>query len=156
MIFGIWITESQIWIPVIRIFSIRILFTSLRGTFDVADFLASMDAVGFKIMHGFTWVTECFFVLLVFDFCLRLYNTRYIRIYPRVHFFFYRCDVSNEEEVKLMGEKIKREFGFVSILVNNAGIMPCHRFSTYTPSEIKHLFGVNVFAHIWVCIILCY
>jgi all-trans-retinol dehydrogenase (NAD+) len=64
--------------------------------------------------------------------------------------FSFRCDVSNEEEVKLMAEKIKREFGFVSILVNNAGIMPCHRFFTYTPSEIKHLFGVNVFAHIWL------
>lgn len=62
----------------------------------------------------------------------------------------YQCDVSNEQQVKVLVDKIKQEVGFVSILVNNAGIMPCHRFFTYTEAEIQKLFGINVYAHIWL------
>lgn len=73
----------------------------------------------------------------------------YYRLFP-IFLFFNRCDVSNETEVTALVEKVKNEVGFVSILVNNAGIMPCHRFFTYTPDEIRKLFAINVFAHIWV------
>lgn len=78
-----------------------------------------------------------------------LYITRLMQLIT-IH-FLYRCDVSDEKEVEILIEKVRRDVGFVSILVNNAGIMPCHRFFTYTPSEIRKLFGINVFAHIWVC-----
>lgn len=64
--------------------------------------------------------------------------------------YSYQCDVSSEQQVKVLVDKIKQEVGSVSILVNNAGIMPCHRFFTYTEAEIQKLFGINVFAHIWL------
>lgn len=56
--------------------------------------------------------------------------------------------------MKSLAEKVKKEVGLVTILVNNAGIMPCRQFSAYSPEDIQKLFGVNVFAHIWVCVYL--
>lgn len=61
----------------------------------------------------------------------------------------YKCDVSNREEVFKVAEKVKQDVGDVTILVNNAGIMQCHEFLDYTPEQIKRVFEVNVFAHIW-------
>jgi len=65
-------------------------------------------------------------------------------------FAFHRCDVSNREEVFSVAERVKQEVGNVTILVNNAGIMPCHTFLDYTIDEIKRIFDINVLAHFWV------
>lgn len=62
----------------------------------------------------------------------------------------YRCDVRSRENVLQMAEKIQKEVGDVSILINNAGIMPCKKFLAHQPEEIKRIFDVNVFAHFWV------
>ena len=40
--------------------------------------------------------------------------------FPEIHMI--RCDVTNEDEVKQAFESIKKKFGFLNILVNNAGI----------------------------------
>ena len=40
--------------------------------------------------------------------------------FPEIHII--RCDVTNEDEVKQAFEYIKKKFGFLNILVNNAGI----------------------------------
>ncbi|CAL7941050.1 unnamed protein product [Xylocopa violacea] len=61
----------------------------------------------------------------------------------------YKCDVSNREEVFKVAEKVKEEVGNVTILINNAGIMPCHSFLNHTPEEIRRTFEINVFAHFW-------
>ncbi|KAK6619626.1 hypothetical protein RUM43_012383 [Polyplax serrata] len=60
-----------------------------------------------------------------------------------------RCDVRSRENVLEMAEKIQKEVGDVSILINNAGIMPCKKFLAHQPEEIKRIFDVNVFAHFW-------
>ena len=39
--------------------------------------------------------------------------------------------------------------GFVSILVNNAGIMPCKPLNNQTEAEIRKMYEINVFAHLW-------
>lgn len=64
--------------------------------------------------------------------------------------FFYRCDVSKREQVFEVAKKIKQEVGDVTILINNAGIMPCHKFLDYTSDQIRQLFDINIIAHFWV------
>lgn len=61
----------------------------------------------------------------------------------------YKCDVSSKEEVHAVSCRIREEVGEVTMLVNNAGIMPCKAFLKHTPEEILDIFRVNVFAHIW-------
>lgn len=64
--------------------------------------------------------------------------------------FAYRCDVSNRDEVLQTAEKVREEVGNVTILVNNAGIMPCHSFLNQTPEEIRKVVDINVMAHFWM------
>ncbi|KAF7418405.1 hypothetical protein HZH68_001058 [Vespula germanica] len=64
--------------------------------------------------------------------------------------YAYKCDVTDREEVLKVAERVKQEVGNVTILINNAGIMPCHSFLDYTPEEIRKIFDVNVLAHFWV------
>lgn len=64
--------------------------------------------------------------------------------------FLYSCDVSNREQVFEVAKKVKQEIGDVTVLINNAGIMPCHTFLNYTSDQIRRLFDINVLAHIWV------
>ncbi|KAK1124726.1 hypothetical protein K0M31_006088 [Melipona bicolor] len=62
----------------------------------------------------------------------------------------YKCDVSNREEVIKTAEKVKKEVGDVTILINNAGIMPCYHLMDHTPEHIKRIFDINVLAHCWI------
>ncbi|XP_001600199.2 short-chain dehydrogenase/reductase family 16C member 6 isoform X2 [Nasonia vitripennis] len=62
----------------------------------------------------------------------------------------YKCDVSSREEVLRVADKVKREVGTVSILVNNAGIMPCRPFLELTAAEIQKMMDINVMAHFWI------
>lgn len=64
--------------------------------------------------------------------------------------YSYICDVSRREEVHKIGQKIQTEVGDVSVLINNAGIMPCHPFSSTNEAEIKKIFDINIFAHFWM------
>ncbi|KAL0109613.1 hypothetical protein PUN28_014574 [Cardiocondyla obscurior] len=64
--------------------------------------------------------------------------------------YAYQCDVSKREQVLHVAERVKKEIGDVSILVNNAGIMPCHAFLDHTPDEIRRIFDINVLAHFWM------
>lgn len=47
-------------------------------------------------------------------------------------------------------EKVREEVGDVTILVNNAGILPCRPLKDHSPELIEKIFSVNVFAHFWV------
>lgn len=64
--------------------------------------------------------------------------------------YAYKCDVSKREEIFSVAERVKREIGDVTILVNNAGIMPCHTFLDHTTDEIRRIFDINVLAHFWM------
>ncbi|XP_013102382.1 epidermal retinol dehydrogenase 2 [Stomoxys calcitrans] len=61
----------------------------------------------------------------------------------------YICDVSNRKAVLEMAAQVKRDIGPVSILVNNAGIMPTQPLDKQTEEDIRRTFEVNVFAHFW-------
>lgn len=64
----------------------------------------------------------------------------------------FRCDVSKKENVDELYKKVKSEIGDVTILVNNAGIMPTKLWKDHTPEIIRKIFDVNVLAHFWVII----
>jgi len=62
----------------------------------------------------------------------------------------YVCDVMNRENILQVAEKVKKDIGSVTILVNNAGIMPCHTLVQHTETEIRKMFEINVMAHFWL------
>ncbi|KAL0267852.1 UNVERIFIED_CONTAM: hypothetical protein PYX00_010003 [Menopon gallinae] len=62
----------------------------------------------------------------------------------------YECDVSNREKVLELAKKVQEEVGDVTVLVNNAGIMPVKRLGDHSADDIKRIFDINVFAHFWL------
>ncbi|ETN63755.1 short-chain dehydrogenase [Anopheles darlingi] len=63
--------------------------------------------------------------------------------------FGFTCDVTNRQQVMDTCKKIKEQVGVVSILINNAGIMPTHSLLQQTETEIRKTFDINVLAHFW-------
>lgn len=61
----------------------------------------------------------------------------------------YQCDVTNRTSINEMADKIRKEVGDVSILINNAGIMPCKPLLETGEKEIRTAFEVNCLAHLW-------
>ncbi len=55
-----------------------------------------------------------------------------------------KCDISNEEEVKVMTDEIKNRFGKVDILVNNAGIAIDTTFEDKTVDNFRRILDVNL------------
>ncbi len=56
----------------------------------------------------------------------------------------------NREELQKLANRILTDIGHVSVVVNNAGIMPSHQLLKHTEREIRQVFEVNVFAHFWI------
>ncbi|KAL6266909.1 hypothetical protein P5V15_003737 [Pogonomyrmex californicus] len=63
--------------------------------------------------------------------------------------YAYQCDVSDRKEVFRVAEKVKKEVGDVTILINNAGIAYVKSFLNHSLDEIKRVIDVNVMAHFW-------
>ncbi len=49
-----------------------------------------------------------------------------------------------------VGKKVQNEVGTVTILINNAGIMPQHELLQHTEKVIRMIFEINVLAHFWM------
>ncbi len=58
-------------------------------------------------------------------------------------------DVSDKEAVHKAAEETISQMGEVTLLFNNAGIMPCKPFLTYSQKEVEKIFDVNVFSQFW-------
>ena len=58
-------------------------------------------------------------------------------------------DIADREAVKEAAQQTKSKLGHVTILVNNAGIMPCKPFLSFSDQELEKQFSVNVFSHLW-------
>ncbi len=54
------------------------------------------------------------------------------------------CDVSNEKQVKIMIDKVIKEFGKIDVLVNNAGIVFDVPFEEKTAEQWKRTLEVNL------------
>ena len=60
---------------------------------------------------------------------------------------YFRCDISNPESIAKTAEKIRKDLGSPSILVNNAGITGSHTILK-TPSEfLSRIFDTNILSH---------
>lgn len=57
----------------------------------------------------------------------------------------YELDVSNENDVISMVHKIKKEFGKIDILLNNAGIASMNHFLTTSFESVNKIFNTNFF-----------
>ena len=60
--------------------------------------------------------------------------------------------MSKREEVLKIAERVTNEVGHVTILINNAGIMPCRPLLSQKPDHINQVFNVNVLSNFWVSI----
>ncbi|XP_037364349.1 epidermal retinol dehydrogenase 2-like [Talpa occidentalis] len=63
--------------------------------------------------------------------------------------YAYTCDCSQREEIYRVADKVKKEVGDVSILINNAGIVTGKSFLDCPDELIEKSFDVNFKAHIW-------
>lgn len=68
----------------------------------------------------------------------------------RLKICFFSVDVTNREKVLEAANRVLTEVGIVTILVNNAGIMPQHEMLKHTEKEIRMIFEINVLAHFWM------
>lgn len=56
-----------------------------------------------------------------------------------------KCDVSNDEEVIKMHDKINSMFGSIDVLVNNAGITNDSEFESKSKADFMRIFEVNTY-----------
>jgi len=62
---------------------------------------------------------------------------------------YYKCDLSNREEIYMVADKVKNEVGKIDILVNNAGIVSGQKFLDIPDDKINLTMNVNTMAHFW-------
>jgi all-trans-retinol dehydrogenase (NAD+) len=62
----------------------------------------------------------------------------------------YTVDVTNREKVLETGNLVISDIGDVTILVNNAGIMPQHEILKHSEKEIRMIFEINTLSHYWM------
>uniref|UniRef100_A0A336KV04 Short-chain dehydrogenase/reductase 3 n=1 Tax=Culicoides sonorensis TaxID=179676 RepID=A0A336KV04_CULSO len=61
----------------------------------------------------------------------------------------YKCDITNRDEVLALAEKVKKDVGNVSVLINNAGIMPTRSILQHTHEVIQKVMDINLMSHFW-------
>ncbi|XP_068259424.1 estradiol 17-beta-dehydrogenase 11-like [Nyctibius grandis] len=69
------------------------------------------------------------------------------RLGATVHAFVVDC--SKREEIYSAAEKVKKDIGDVSILVNNAGVITAADLLSTQDHQIERMFEVNILAHFW-------
>ncbi|NXT85911.1 RDHE2 dehydrogenase, partial [Zapornia atra] len=65
--------------------------------------------------------------------------------------FAYHCDCSNREEVYEQADKVRKEVGDVTILINNAGILLGKKFCDIPDADFEKTLRVNFFSQVWTC-----
>ncbi|XP_050452080.1 17-beta-hydroxysteroid dehydrogenase 13-like isoform X2 [Cataglyphis hispanica] len=63
--------------------------------------------------------------------------------------YAYQCDVTNRKEVFKVAEKVRKEVGDVTILVNNAGTLFVKKLLDQSADEIRRVIDVNLISHYW-------
>ncbi|XP_053922170.1 estradiol 17-beta-dehydrogenase 11 [Cuculus canorus] len=69
------------------------------------------------------------------------------RLGATVHTFVVDC--SKREEIYSTADKVKKDVGDVSILVNNAGVITAADLLSTQDHQIEKMFEVNILAHMW-------
>ncbi|KAK3182234.1 hypothetical protein K4F52_006411 [Lecanicillium sp. MT-2017a] len=60
---------------------------------------------------------------------------------------FYKCDITNPESVANAADRVRKDFGHPSILINNAGITKPYSILDMPKDVIQKIFEVNCFSH---------
>lgn len=63
--------------------------------------------------------------------------------------YAYRCDVSSREDVAKVAQQVKEDVGYVTMLINNAGILHCRPLLMLNHQQIQRTMEVNTMAHFW-------
>ena len=58
----------------------------------------------------------------------------------------YELDMSSDEAIGAMVEKLYAEHGYIDVFINNAGYGDFSEFDAYTTAEIRDMFDINTFA----------
>ncbi|XP_025264257.1 short-chain dehydrogenase/reductase family 16C member 6-like [Camponotus floridanus] len=72
-----------------------------------------------------------------------------IKLMEKNAVFAYQCNVADRKEVFRMAEKIRKEIGDVTILVNNAGIAFIKTLLNQSIDEVSRVIDVNLKSHYW-------
>ncbi|XP_029678789.1 short-chain dehydrogenase/reductase family 16C member 6-like [Formica exsecta] len=72
-----------------------------------------------------------------------------IKMMGKINIYAYQCNVADRKEVFKVAEKVRKEIGEVTILVNNAGIVFVKRLLNQTADEITRVIDVNLISHYW-------
>ncbi|NXO71413.1 RDHE2 dehydrogenase, partial [Phainopepla nitens] len=65
--------------------------------------------------------------------------------------FVYHCDCSSKEDVYEQADKVRKEVGDVTILINNAGTVIGKKFCDLTDEDFEKTFRINFFSQVWTC-----
>ncbi|NWS82797.1 RDHE2 dehydrogenase, partial [Toxostoma redivivum] len=63
--------------------------------------------------------------------------------------FVYHCDCSSREDVYEQADKVRKEVGDVTILINNAGIFIGKKFCDLTDEDFEKTLRTNFFSQVW-------
>lgn len=63
---------------------------------------------------------------------------------------FYQVDVTSPEAVHEAAEKIRRDIGDPTVLINNAGVVLGKDILSCSKDQIRRMFDVNILAHFWL------
>ncbi|EME46439.1 hypothetical protein DOTSEDRAFT_70438 [Dothistroma septosporum NZE10] len=64
---------------------------------------------------------------------------------PKIH--YYKCDITEKQNVVELAQRVRSEHGDPSILINNAGISGDGNISEQTQEGLEKIFKINVISH---------
>ncbi|KAM9574856.1 epidermal retinol dehydrogenase 2-like [Guaruba guarouba] len=65
--------------------------------------------------------------------------------------FAYHCDCSNREEVYEQADKVRKEVGDVTVLINNGGVLLGKKFCDIPDADFEKTLRVNFLSQVWTC-----
>ncbi|KAJ3495598.1 hypothetical protein NLG97_g3279 [Lecanicillium saksenae] len=66
----------------------------------------------------------------------------------RVH--HYKCDLRSPSSVQEVAERVRREVGHPTVLINNAGVARGKTILESEPGDVRFTFDVNTLCHYWI------
>lgn len=62
---------------------------------------------------------------------------------------FYKCDITNQDQIAEVAARVRSELGEVTVLLNNAGIGKGAPILDMSPRDINAVININAISHFW-------
>jgi len=62
----------------------------------------------------------------------------------------YQCDITNRERVAALAADVRRDFGDIDVLVNNAGVLWGKAIECITEADVRKTMDVNLLSQFWM------